>query len=255
MRPVRLDPAAELRLFGAALTTLTRLPWRLPPLRADWLARSAKFFPLVGALVGALSGLVLYGAAELWPRPIPGLLAVAAAILATGALHEDGLADVADAAGARDREAKLSIMKDPRLGTFAVITLILAVGLKVALLSSLGAVQGVAALVAAGAVSRLWAVVVMSRTAYAGQRDLAKLDHGIEGPDTGEVALALLFALPALLLLDQGAALGGLALSALAAAAVALPMCRSLGGHTGDVLGAVIVLGEIGFLLGATIRP
>lgn len=252
---MRADPAGELRLFGAALTTLTRLPWRLPALRADWLARSAKYFPLVGALVGVLAGLVFLAAAQLWPRPIPALLAVAAALLVTGALHEDGLADVADSAGGRDRDQKLAIMKDPRLGPFGGLALIVVVALKVAALSSLGALPGLAALVAAGAVSRLWAVVVMSRAAYAGARDAAKLDHGIEGPSLGEVALAVLLALPALLLLDQGAALAGLALSALAAAAIALPICRVLGGYTGDVLGAAITLGEVAFLLGAAIRP
>ena len=62
-------------------------------------------------------------------------------------------------------------------------------------------------------------------------------------------------AVPALLLLGQGAALAGLALSALAAALIALPVCRNLGGYTGDVLGAAIALGEVGFLLGAAIRP
>lgn len=252
---MRLDPVAELRLFGAALTTLTRLPWPLPPLRADWLARSAKFFPLVGIIVGVLSGIVLYVAAQFWPRPIPAILAVGAAILLTGALHEDGLADVADSAGGRDRDAKLAIMKDPRLGPFGGLALIVVVALKIATLSSLAASQGIAVLVAAGAVARLWAVVIMGRAAYAGSRDLARLDHGIEGPRRREIALAVLFALPALVFVDQGAALAGLGLSALAAAAIALPVCRSLGGYTGDVLGAVIAVSEVAFLLGAAIRP
>lgn len=252
---MRFDPRAEAQLLGAALTTLTRLPWRLPPLRADWLARSAKFFPLVGALVGAIAGLVFLGAMQLWPRPIPALLAVGATLLVTGALHEDGLADVADAAGGHDRDRKLAIMKDPRLGAFGALALIVVVGLKVALLASLPVFAAFAALIAAGSVSRLWAVVVMSRTGYAGDRDVAKLDHGIEGPGRGEIAVALVFALLPLLMLDQGAALGGLALSALAAGLIALPVCRALGGHTGDVLGAVIATSEMAFLLGATLRP
>ena len=249
------DPRAEARLFGAALTTLTRLPWPLARLPADWLARAAKFFPLVGALVGAGAGLACLGATQLWPRPVPAFLAVAAALLLTGALHEDGLADVADAAGARERERKLAIMKDSRVGAFGVLALIVAIGLKIALLSALPALDACLALVAAGAVSRFWAVIVMSRTGYAGDRDVAKLDHGIEGPGTSEVVLAAILALLPLLLLDQGAAVAGLVLSALGAALVAVPLCRSLGGYTGDVLGAVIAVGEIAFLLGAAIRP
>ncbi|HMO27990.1 adenosylcobinamide-GDP ribazoletransferase [Enterovirga sp.] len=250
-----VDLAGEARLLGAALTTLTRLPCPLPRLRADWLARAAKFFPLVGALVGALAGAAMWGAALLWPSPVPALLGIGAALLLTGALHEDGLADVADAAGARERERKLAIMKDPRLGVFGGLALIVVLGLKVAALSSLPPERAAAALVAAGAASRLWAVVVMSRAGYAGNRDLAKLDHGIEGPRTGEVALAVAFALPPLLLLGEKAALGGLALSALAAGLVAVPVCRALGGYSGDVLGAVIATSETAFLLGAAIRP
>lgn len=250
-----LDRRGEAQLLGAALTTLTRLPCRLRPLRADWLARSAKFFPLIGALVGAIAGLVLVGAAQLWPRPIPALLAVVAALLVTGALHEDGLADTADASGERDRDKKLAIMKDPRLGAFGALALIVVVALKVALLASLPALEAFAALVVAGSVSRLWAVVVMSRAGYAGRRDAAKLDHGIEGPGRGEIALALVFAMLPLPFIDQGAALAGLALSALAAGLIALPVCRALGGYTGDVLGAVIATSEMAFLLGATMRP
>lgn len=252
MRP---DPRGEVRLLGAALTTLTRLPWPLPRLRADWLARAAKFFPLVGALVGAVAGAAIWGAAQLWPAPVPALLGVGAALLLTGALHEDGLADTADAAGARDRGRKLAIMKDPRLGVFGGLALIVVLGLKVAGLSSLSPGRAAAALVAAGAVSRLWAVVVMSRAGYAGDRDLARLDHGIEGPRGGEVGLAVAFALLPLLLLDERAALAGLALSALAAGLVAAPVCRALGGYSGDVLGAVIAASETAFLLGAAIRP
>jgi adenosylcobinamide-GDP ribazoletransferase len=252
---VRPDLASEARLFGAALTTLTRLPWRLGKLRADWLARAAKFFPLVGALVGAIAALVLIGAAQIWPRPIPALLALAAALIVTGALHEDGLADVADAAGGRDRESRLAIMKDPKLGAYGAVALVVVLGLKVAALSSLAAVEAAAALVAGGAVSRLWAVVVMSRAGYAGDRDAAKLDHGIEGPRRAELLLALVLALVPLLLLDQGSALAGLALSAVAAACVAVPVCRALGGYTGDVLGAVIATSEVAFLLAAAARP
>lgn len=250
-----LEPRAQARLFGAALTTLTRLPWPLPRLPADWLARSAKFFPLVGALVGGTAGLVFLGAAQLWPRPVPAFLAVAAALLLTGALHEDGLADVADAAGARERERKLAIMKDPRAGVFGVLALVVTVGLKIALLSSLPALDACLALAAGGGASRLWAVIVMSRTGYAGNRDAAKLDHGIEGPRAGEIVVAVIFALLPLLCLDEGAALAGLVLSALAAALVAIPVCRNLGGYTGDVLGAVIAVSEVAFLLGAAIRP
>jgi adenosylcobinamide-GDP ribazoletransferase len=248
------DAKSETRLLAAALTTLTRIPAPVGALRADWLARAAKYFPLVGALVGLVAGTVLVGAAQLWPQPIPTILAIVAGLLVTGALHEDGLADLADSTGARDRSRKLAIMKDPRIGAFGAVALMAALALKAACLGVLPVPEAVAALVAAGSASRLWAVIVMARSGYAGDRDVAKLDHGIEGPNPSEIALALAFALVPLLFLDVGASLAGLGCSAVAAALVALPAIRALGGYTGDVLGAVVTASEVAFLLGAAAR-
>lgn len=248
------EPRRELRLFAAAVQMLTRLPVPPSSLQADWLARSAKYFPLVGACVGALSAAALLGAARLWPGPVPGLVAIVVALLLTGALHEDGLADTADAEGGTTRERRLAIMKDPRLGSFGALALIVAVGLKAAALASLPVAEAASALVAAGAVSRAFAVVVMASAAYAGDRAIAKVDHGIEGPRAAELAIAFLFALLPLLLLDTLHAVVALALAALAGVGAAIRACRPLGGYTGDVLGAVIVVSEVAFLLGAAAR-
>lgn len=248
---MRFEPQRQLRLLAVAVQTLTWLPVPSGPLPADWLARSAKWFPIVGALVGGLAALVLVGAAQPWPSPIPALLAVAASLLLTGALHEDGLADTADAAGGRTREAKLAIMKDPRLGVFGALALGTVLALKVAALSAMPALVGAAALVAAGGVSRFLIVPVMARAGYAGDRSLAKLDHGVEGPRLGEIAFAALLAALPLLGLGLGRALAGLVLAALVGGLAANRLCRALGGYTGDVLGAVIALSETAFLLGA----
>ncbi len=246
-----LDLGREARLLAAAVQMLTRLPVPSGPLPADWLARSAKHFPLVGTVVGALAAAALLAGSSVWPAPIPALLAVAAAALATGALHEDGLADTADGLGGGSRDRMLAIMKDPGLGSFGALALGLAIALKVAALSSLPAGEAAAALVAAGGVSRFWAVTVMARSTYAGDRRLARVDHGVEGPRPGEVALALALALLPLLLLDQARALAALAASGLVATLLAAVVCRRLGGYTGDVLGAVVAAGETAFLLGA----
>lgn len=251
---MRSSLGSEARLLAAACQMLTRLPVPGGPLPADWLARSAKFFPLVGAVVGALSGAVLWLAATLWPDPVPALLAVAAAILVTGGLHEDGLADTADSTGGRTREHRLAIMKDPRLGAFGALALAIVLALKVAALSSLPAGEAVAALAAGGAVSRALAVAVMSRAGYAGDRDAAKIDHGIEGPRPGELAVALALALPPLLWLGLAPALAGLAAAAGVGGWVAVRTCRALGGYTGDVLGAVIATAETAFVLGVAAR-
>ena len=107
-----------------ALAFLTRLPIGTPANPS--LNQAAPFFPLVGLLVGALAAATRTGADQILP-PLPStLLALTAAVLITGALHEDGLADVADALGAHTtRERRLEILKDPRVGAFGALALIL----------------------------------------------------------------------------------------------------------------------------------
>ena len=106
-------------LFSAA-AFLTRLPVPAAHVPTGGLAQAARAFPVVGAGVGAAAGGVLWLAAQAGLPPLVcALLALAAAALVTGALHEDGLADLADGlGGGRDREAKLRIMRDSRIGAF-----------------------------------------------------------------------------------------------------------------------------------------
>jgi adenosylcobinamide-GDP ribazoletransferase len=121
-----------------AVGFLTRLPVGGGELSAAELSRAAGWFPAVGLLVGgvmagtrALAGLVL--------DPVPAtILALLAAVLVTGAFHEDGLADAADAMGAHaTRARKLEILRDPRVGTFGALALVFAVALPVAALAPL----------------------------------------------------------------------------------------------------------------------
>jgi adenosylcobinamide-GDP ribazoletransferase len=122
----------------AAVAFLTRLPVGTGDLTAAGLSRAAPWFPAVGLLVGgvmagtrALANLVL--------EPTPAtILALLAAVLVTGALHEDGLADAADAMGAHaTRERKLAILRDPRVGAYGALALILAVVFALAILAPL----------------------------------------------------------------------------------------------------------------------
>lgn len=122
----------------------------------DRLARAAGFFPLVGAFVGAAGGAA--AALALWAGFGPWLaaaFAVAAQTVLTGGLHEDGLADFADGLGGRDRAARLAAMRDGAVGAWAVLALggvmTFRVGALAGILASGGAVAGLAALVATGA--------------------------------------------------------------------------------------------------------
>ncbi len=237
-----------------ALRFLTRLPVgaaaRLP---AGALAASAPMFPLVGALIGAAGGLVFALAAGLGlPPMLAALLAVAAQILLTGGLHEDGLADVADGfGGGRTRADKLLILRDPRIGSFGAIALVLALLARIGALAALERPALVAAvLIAAGGASRATLPVIMASLAPARTEGLAA---GAGRPHPLRAAAGLAIAtLAALALLPPALAGAGLITAAVAALIIARLARHQIGGHTGDVLGAAQQLAEIGFLLAAT---
>ena len=123
----------------AAAVFLTRVPMgRMSSEDASDIAGALPWFPLVGALVGAVVA-ALYAAAREALDPLPAsALAVAAGVVLTGAFHEDGLADVADAIGASGPEDARRILKDPTHGTYGVSALVLVLVIRVSALSTLG---------------------------------------------------------------------------------------------------------------------
>lgn len=244
----------QLALFFVALQFLTRLP--VPILRdfqPDWIARSARYFPLVGALVGALSATVFVAASQIWSGVLPALLAVAAGVLITGAFHEDGLADTFDGLGGGQTPARrLEIMKDSRIGTFGALALGLALALKIAALAELPIWIGALSLVAAHAGGRAAAVIAMRLLSYAGDRDQTKVKPVAAGVTTGEVIIGLAFAILALiplLFVAPTATAIAVVVGALFAASIARTGSRLIGGWVGDTLGATEQLFEAGLLL------
>jgi len=225
--------------FRVATMFLTRLPVRATGDGLPALGGAAWAFPLVGLGVGLAAG-VVYGVASWFGLTgwLAAVFAVAAQIALTGALHEDGSADVADGfGGGTDKSAKLAIMRDSRIGAFGVIALVLSLAARIGVLAALadtGAV--IAALMVSGAASRA-GMAVMMRALPAARDD--GLGHGAGAPDSDATMVALVIAVAAALLLLGGggglAALIGAALGALGLASLAR---RQIGGQTGDVLGA-----------------
>jgi adenosylcobinamide-GDP ribazoletransferase len=248
--------ASFLADLAACLRFFSRLP--LPPddgAMPDF-RRAARALPAAGALLGGCgaAALLLARALGLAP-PIAATLAVAALLLATGALHEDGLADLADGfGGGATKERKLDIMRDSRLGAYGAAALILALLLRVFALAALcdaSALRAALALVATGAVSRAAALLPLyllppARADGAGA--------AAQAPSLGTLRAALgLAALFALAPLVAGAAPKGALLAyacaLLAAFGVARLAQRHIGGYTGDVLGAAQQFAEIAALL------
>jgi adenosylcobinamide-GDP ribazoletransferase len=238
-----LEPRDPLR----ALMLLTRLP--ISGTDGTRGAASAWAWPLVGLMVGGLAGVL--ATVALWlglPPTIAAGLTLGAAILMTGALHEDGLADCADGFwGGHDADRRLEIMKDSRIGAYGVLALILVIGLKWLALATLiehGALW--AAVLVPAMLSRAAMTWVMATLPFAREDGLAR-HVGQPSKSTGGVAIIL-------------AAGGAIALSGLAGVAViltagvvALALSRlaraKIGGQTGDVLGATQQLTALAALL------
>lgn len=244
----------QLALFLTAVQFLTRVP--VPSLKAfqpDWIRQSARYFPVVGGLVGLASAGVFIAASQVWTGVLPALLATGAGILMTGAFHEDGLADTADGlGGGQTPERRLEIMKDSRLGAYGVLALGLALSLKVAAMSQIAPAVIWPALLAAHAGGRGLSVLAMRLSPYAGDRASTKVKPVAEGVGPVEVVIAVIFAtlalIPALLLAPVGTAVAVL-VGCLCAGLVALQAVRLIGGWVGDTLGACEQAFEIGFLV------
>lgn len=247
---------SETERFLDALRFLTVVP--TPPSSTvpgqDWLARAVKYFPLVGIGIGMASAAVLTIAAQIWGPVLAAMLAVATSIVITGALHEDGLADTFDAfGGGWTIEKRLAIMKDSRIGTYGALALGLGIALRVAALAELSPWTGAAALIASHAAARATPTFVIRAMRYAGDVATMKVSYAEVPVRIGELRLALIVAAIAalpLLFISIPSALIGILLGAAFAAALALWSLRSIGGYTGDVLGATEQMFEIGFLLG-----
>jgi len=251
-RASRFGPLQQLAL---GLVFLTRLPI---PLRGalpnDAVARSAWSFPVAGALVALVgAGGAIAGDAIGLPAVACALLALAATMAMTGALHEDGLADTADGlGGGRTREQKLEIMKDSRIGSFGVLALIVGVGLRAAALTSAledSRLHLLGALVAAHAGSRALLPLLMRALPSVRPGGLAA---SVGVPSSLSSITALVFGTAAVFW-GLGDVLGliGFVAAAVGMVAVGALARRQLGGYTGDVLGAAQQIGEIILLLAA----
>lgn len=243
--------------FLIATQFLTRLP--IPArLQTTWgmedLRDSVHMFPLVGVLVGLGASLVYAAAVFLHlPPVIAAILAVAAQILMTGALHEDGLADVCDGfGGGRTREEKLAIMRDSRLGTYGALGLILSLALRISAIGAIGHPALVTlALIAAAALSRAAMPVAMWLLPQARTEGLAA---SAGRPQRGRALLGVgLGVVVSFLCLPVMVAVVAIAAS-VAVGALSLGIAkRQIGGGTGDVLGGLQLNSEIAFLVASLV--
>lgn len=227
---------------------LTRLPGGAHPETDRELGRSVPWFPVVGAVVGALSGGVYWALHGPLGQSLAAVLAVAAGAVITGGFHEDGLADTTDALGGTSRARRLEIMKDSRVGAFGVLALVLSTLVRVFAVSSLEPLDGLVALVVAHMLGRTTAVALMAAAPAASGTGLGH-SYTAHLPRVWTVVVIIVASAAAAGLGPVGAV--SLVAAVAAAAAVGLVARRAFGGVTGDVLGAAEQVGEMAVLVSA----
>jgi adenosylcobinamide-GDP ribazoletransferase len=248
----------ELRLFFIAMQFLTRVPSpRWVGFAADDLNGSARYFPLVGLLVGAVASLVLWIAGMLFPPMVAVGLSMASAAVLTGGFHEDGLADTFDAlGGAVTRERALAIMKDSRIGTYGALALLVVLGIKAAALTAMPVAMAVPALLLGHTASRAAAVFLIRVLPYAGDVEHAKAKPLARQISVGGVSIAIVWVVlvAVILAVDVAGHAPWITVSLALVIAGTLWMRRwlrrRLGGYTGDTLGATQQITELLSMLG-----
>jgi len=221
-----------IRHFWIALQFLTRLPTpRVQDIQPDDLARSAMWFPAVGRVIGLLLALVmdmLHGSG-LW---VAALAVLAVWIFVTGALHLDGLGDIADALGASHGrpERFVAVLGDPHAGSFAVVAIALQLVAKLVLIAHLPPAMAPWALILIPAWAR-WGTLICSKTLLSLKPGLgASVANSVSWPVIAGwgllLAFAGLFGVPPTLL------------ALIIVPAIAFYWQWRLGGITGDCLGA-----------------
>lgn len=254
----------EWRYFLLALGFFTRIPVpQFDDFETEELNHAAKYFPLVGILVGLVGAFIFVISSLVFPQNIAVLISMVSTIWLTGAFHEDGLADSFDGLGGSfEHEQALTIMQDSRLGTYGAIALSFALFTKFQVLSHMHPSFIPLVLVVAHALSRLAAVWVMATADYVKPSGKSKpLATKISGV---HLAIANLFGLlpfvSTLVLLavfrHTPWVIAKLVLIALLPVLVIWAWWRAklikrLGGYTGDTLGATQQITELVFYLGA----
>lgn len=235
--------AEKFREFRIALMFLTRLPVGRIAEPVPTIADAQWAYPWVGLFVGAVcwgvfSVFLALGATA----TISAAFSLAALVLVTGGLHQDGLADFADGiGGGRDADHCLEIMRDSRIGTYGVLALILAVIIWVAALGEIGAEASIGMFLTIAVVSRATMIVLLIALKPARSDGLGA--QASRGDKSGLLSLLLAAGLVISVLGNQGILVVLAAL--ISTAIVGYTAWKRVNGHTGDVLGASQFLADV----------
>ena len=236
-----------MKRFFTALGFLTTIPSPYHgPSGIEELGKAAVWFPLVGALIGELVALIYLGLARFFPITVSAVVSVGAWVYLTGGLHLDGLADSFDGLlNSSSSERRLEIMKDPRLGTFGALGLILVVIFKISVLTALPVYFTLLAMPLAASTAR-WLLLWAARQSTARPGGLGAAFK----PELSWIEILISAVIPlGLAVLCGWRGLAALFIGCVCAAGIIRLARIRLGGLTGDVFGLIVESVEAVILL------
>ena len=241
----------EIQIFFTALMFFTRFPcpqWL--KYSEDYLNQATKYLPLIGWIVGGCAALFFWISSLILPISLAVGLSMVTSILITGALHEDGFADVCDGfGGGWNKTQTLDIMKDSRVGAYAVIGTTLMLLLKFSTLQELPATIIPVILIAGHSISRFAASSIVFTHSYVRANEDSRAKPVAKKLSVKQLIVASLFGMVPLLFLPSYFCLFAIVPVWLTTMYLAHFFTQRIGGYTGDCLGATQQLTEIVFYL------
>lgn len=241
----------ELKIFFTALMFYTRIPVPKSTGYSDEnLNKATRYFPIIGIIVGGIAALVFYAFHFILPNEVAVLFSMVATIYITGAFHEDGFADFCDGfGGGYTKEKILNIMKDSRIGTYGAVGLVLMLGMKFFSLNNIEINQIPIILISAHAFSRILPVIMIYTTNYSRMDATSKVKPVGKKGSAFSLIFAIITGLAFLYFIHLMAIIVALVICSIIFLIFRKYVLKRIDGYTGDVLGALQQLSEIGFYI------
>ena len=241
----------EIRIFFTALMFYTRIPCpRWTDHDPMYMRESARYFSLIGWIVGGIGAMVFYLSSIVFSVEIALVLSMLATIRTTGGFHEDGLADVCDGfGGGWNKDKIILIMKDSTLGTFGVVGLITILALKFLSLHELSENSILQIIIAGNVLSRTIGARMLARGKYVQNNNLAKAGSAADKLSLPSLLTNLVFGLAALAMFQNWYLLLVLVPMLLTEWHLFRFYSKWIGGYNGDCVGAVQQITEVIFYL------
>ncbi|AUP80836.1 adenosylcobinamide-GDP ribazoletransferase [Flavivirga eckloniae] len=241
----------ELHIFLTAIMFFTRIPCpKWVDHSPEYLSKSAKYFSLVGIIVGSIGALVFYGVSFLFSTEIALLLSMVATIYVTGAFHEDGFADVCDGLGGGwTKEKILLIMKDSRLGTYGAAGLVLILAIKFSALREVSPHVIPITIIAGHSLSRFIATTLIYSHPYVRDTEDSKAKPAAKNITVTMLFISGIFGISPLFFFNKPLIFIAVIPCYMAKMYLGAKFKKWLGGQTGDCAGAVQQLCEVVFYL------